>query len=288
MNHENPVYKKEINDFDLEQTLECGQCFRFEKIEEQRYYVSAGEKFLEVSQKENIIEFYHTTQEEIEEYWIQYFDMKRDYGKIKQNAGSVHPVMKEVVQYKPNIRLLRQDPWETLLSFIISQNKRISHIQQVVGNICKAYGRQAVSQEGLQYWTFPTAEELSWVTDEEFRKCKAGFRAPYLVDACNKILQGEIDLEAVEKMDTQEARSQLMKIKGVGEKIADCVLLFAYGRYEVFPTDVWIKRIMEQLFFNRRASIQEIHEFAEENFGGEAGFIQQYLFYYAKDKKIGK
>lgn len=275
-------------DFDIGETLECGQCFRYHKLTDKAYILIAHHKVIQVVQTDEQIVFYHTTKEEFEKIWIPYFDLDRDYGTIKQGFRNMDEHLENAVLYAPGIHILRQDPWECLISFIISQNKQIPHIRQVIHNLSERYGQILCTKDSCDYYSFPTAEELMKASESGIRACKAGFRAPYIVDACEKVLSKEVDLQYFPNLTTEEARQELLKIKGVGPKIADCVLLFSAGRYEVFPTDVWVKRVIECLYLKKEVRIQEIHRFAADYFGNLGGFAQQYLFYYARELKIGK
>ncbi len=191
------------------------------------------------------------------------------------------------MDFAPGIRILNQDRFECLISFIISQNNRIPMIKKVISNISKKYGKYIGSFEGEEYYAFPKAEELAAADESGLMECRTGFRAKYIMDAVYKVLHGEISLEG-DDMDTDSLRDMLMTIKGVGPKVADCVMMFSFGRCETFPTDVWVKRIMSELYFGgKEASVKEIHEKAEECFGEFAGYAQQYLFNYARHFKIG-
>ncbi len=276
-----------ITDFHIEHILECGQCFRFQKITQNHYKLIAYGKQLFIRQEEDYVLFYPTSIEEFTTIWIPYFDLERNYTLIKKSLSSKDPILQKAIAHKPGIRILQQDPWECLISFIISQNKKISHIQQVIQNICETFGNKITVEEGI-YYTFPTPQQLSQATETDIRACKAGFRAPYIVDACQKVIKGEIDLNAIKTYRTIEAKKELLKIKGVGPKISDCVLLFAYGRYEVFPTDVWIRRMMQVFYLGEDATLQQIQEYAAQQFGNLGGFAQQYLFYYGREKQITK
>lgn len=269
--------------FDIAQILECGQCFRFKKLEDYKYRIIAYKKVLYIEQNKNDITFYPCTEEEFKDIWIEYFDLNTDYSKIK-NELSKDNVLKEAIEYAPGIRILNQDTWECLISFIISQNNRIPMIKQAVENISKKYG-ECIEDE---FYAFPTLEQLIVAKEDELKECKTGFRAAYILNACNMIKSGEVKLNEFENMTTEEVKENLMSIKGVGPKISDCVLLFSQNRTEVFPTDVWIKRVMQHYYFDKEVSIKEIHKLAYEKFGNLAGIAQQYLFHYARQQKIGQ
>lgn len=276
----------EVTDFDLGQTLECGQCFRYEKIMENEYILVAKNTLLRVKQEENRIIFYDTTKEQYETIWKNYFDLDRDYKNIKNWLLSKDDSLKEAIDSKYGVRILNQDFFEMLITFIISQNKQIPHIMQIVTVISIQYGVRLGEIDGKSYYSFPTPEALSKVSEEEFRSLKAGFRAPYLVDACQKIYNGDIREEELHLLDNEGVLRRLMTIKGVGEKIAHCVMLFGLSRRDAFPVDVWIKRIMEHIYYKKVTKKEVIQQFAKEHFGEYGGYAQQYLFYYARDNKI--
>jgi len=279
---ENKIILEEADSFDIEQILECGQCFRFNNLSPKEYVIIARSKVLHIKQEENKVEFYPSTKSEFENIWINYFDLDRDYNEIK-NILKEDNILKEAIKFAPGIRILNQDPWECLISFIISQNNRIPMIKQVIKNICEKYGTKSGD-----YFLFPTLEQISKADEKELLSCKTGFRAKYIMDAIKNVSSKNIDFEKMKALPTGTLRSKLMEIKGVGEKVSDCVLLFSMDRKETFPTDVWVKRIMEHFYFNgKETKIKTIHSLAEEKFGEYAGFAQQYLFHYARKLKIG-
>lgn len=277
-----------IKDFDLEQTLECGQCFRFHKIDDGHYKVIAYHKILEVQQCEEQLIFHNSNEEEYKEIWESYFDLARDYGGIKGSLLAEDEVIRDAINEFPGVRIINQDFFECLISFIISQNKAIPHIKQIIKRISKAYGTYLGEHEGEELYAFPTPEQLGKATEQDIRDLKAGFRAPYIVDATKKILNGELPYKEFHTMETGTVKEFLLTIKGVGNKVADCVMLFSLGRYEVFPVDVWVKRIMETLYLKEETKLTAIEGHAKELFGHQAGFAQQYLFYYARSQQIGK
>lgn len=277
----NSVILCNADSFDIAQILECGQCFRFKKLENYHYMIIAKKRVLYIKQTKDIVKFYPCTEQEFKTIWVDYFDLDRDYNKIKLELAK-DTVLKQAIEYAPGIRILNQETWECLISFIISQNNRIPMIKQAVENISKKYG-DLIEDD---FYSFPTLDQLLKADEEGLKNCKTGFRAKYILNACNSVNSGEIDLNGFNNMSTDEVRQSLMSIKGVGPKISDCVLLFSQKRSEVFPTDVWIKRVMQHFYFGREASIKEIHDCAYQKFGDLAGIAQQYLFNYARQQKI--
>lgn len=289
----NIVMLDHLNHFDITQILESGQVFRFEKISDHSYLLNAKQKLIKITQQPDSSSaiIYNTNISELDEVWIPYFDIDTNYAKIASKLASKDEHMAKAIEFGKGIRILHQDPWEMLISFIISQNKAIPHIKQCIRNISQQFGfpLEQINGEDQHYYSFPTPKELSRATEEQLRECKVGFRAPYIMDACRKVLNGDIILNELFILSADEAREKLMTIKGVGPKIADCILLFAYGKGEVFPTDVWIKRVVEGLYFNgREVKPEQIQTFAKEYFGKLAGYAQQYLFYYGRENALFK
>ncbi len=277
------IVLEDFDSFDVEQTLECGQCFRFNKLGEREYVIIACSRVLHITQFEEKIEFYPCLREEFENIWINYFDLGRDYIEIKNILSKKDNILKKAVDFAPGIRILNQEPWECLISFIISQNNRIPMIKQVIRNISERYGTALGD-----YFLFPSLKQIEKADEKELMSCKTGFRAKYIIDAIKNVKSGNVDFEKLREVSTSGVREKLMEIKGVGEKVSDCVMLFSMGRRETFPTDVWVKRVMEYFYFDGAdTKIKDIHSFAEEKFGEYAGFAQQYLFHYARMFKIG-
>lgn len=274
-----------VKDFNIEQILECGQCFHFVKLKDMEYVTVAYDKALHIKQESDTVILYDTDMNDYNSVWKKYFDMDTDYGKIKKYLKDNCKELTDAIREKSGIRILRQDFTETLLSFIISQNKQIPHIKQIVAGISKEYGRLAGVIEGQEFYSFPKLEELLRITEDDFRSLKTGFRAPYLCDAISHLKEwGE--MESFADLSYEEAKNKLMTIKGVGDKVANCVLLFGLGYTSAFPVDVWIKRIMESIYFKEDTSKDKIMDYAKERFGEYGGYAQQYLFYFARDGKI--
>lgn len=269
---DNKVYIKNIKNFDLSQTLDCGQAFRWKCKENGVWCGVALGRYIELEIKGNDLIISGSSKEDFEEIWKDYFDLERDYAHIIESV-SVNETIKKAALYGSGIRILNQDPWEALCSFIISQNNNIPRIKGIIERLCEGFGERC--GEG---YTFPDANTISKLEVEDLSFLRAGFRAKYILDAARRIANGEIDLESLKKADFETARNELMKIKGVGPKVADCALLFGLGHIEAFPRDVWIKRAMEELFGG------ELPECAVEF----AGIVQQYIFFYARNNLNNK
>lgn len=272
-----------VHDFDLAQTLECGQCFNFEKIAENEYVVVTCGRLLHARQEADEL-ILDASEEEIRKIWVPYFDLERDYAEIKEAVIGADGRLKEAVKTYGGIHILNQEFEETLISFIISQNSNIPRIKGIVRMISERCGRKIGTFAGKEYYAFPTPAELAVLSEEDFRELKTGFRAPYLKGAADFLSEHPGWQDALRGMSYEEAKAELVKLKGVGEKVADCVLLFGLGFREAFPVDVWIKRICEELYFGRETGKDVIARMAAERFGKWGGYAQQYLFIYARNK----
>lgn len=272
-----------VNDFTLSQILECGQCFHFDKLDEEVYEVVAFGRAVKMEQTDKVLRIYGSSMEDYEGIWKLYLDMDNDYGLIKQSVIKADGALKMAVDEKSGIHILNQDFFETLISFIVSQNKSIPQIKQCVKNISHRFGDEVIGYNGETFYVFPDVQRLHDATEEELRECKVGFRAPYIKNATEAVYSGAVTKEKLDELDIAQARELLMTIKGVGEKVANCVLLFGLGRREAFPVDVWMKRIMEQMYFDGKdTKKQDIEAFAVNKFGDLGGYAQQYLFDYAR------
>lgn len=257
-----------IKNFDLAQTLDCGQAFRWKIQNDSSFIGVAYGKLITLKKDGDTLTVYGATEDEFEQIWRKYFDLDLDYGKIKSNLSQLHPVLKEAAEFAPGIRILNQEPWEALCSFIISQNNNIPRIKGIIERLCQAYGEQIQDE----YYTFPSAEKIAALTPEDLAPIRAGFRARYIIDGARKVASGEIKLEEIRTMPIEQARTELMKITGVGTKVADCTLLYGLHRLDCFPLDVWMKRAMARLFPDMKP----------KDFGQYGGIAQQYIFHYSR------
>ena len=262
---------KDIRNFTLSETLDCGQAFRWRETEDGAFEGVAFGKYLKLAADKEGIILYDTSEEDFLNIWKDYFDLDRDYGEIIE-VISENEVLKAASGFAGGIRILRQDPWEALCSFIISQNNNIPRIKGIVERLCASFGEEI--KEG--FYSFPTAEKIAALTLEDLAPLRSGFRAKYILDGAKRVASGEIDLDALKELALDEARQELMKIYGVGEKVADCTLLFGLSHIDAFPKDVWIKKAMAKLF---DGSLPECA-------APYAGIAQQYIFHYARMTKL--
>ncbi len=269
-----------LSDFELVHIFECGQCFRWQKENDGSYTGIIRYGVVNIKKDDSRVVISGSFDANDKEKICDYFDLNSDYTSIKKKLELNDENMKKAIEYGYGIRILNQDPWEMLISFIISAANNIPRISKTVENISRTYG-QKITWNEKEYYKFPTPKELSRATVSELRTLNLGFRDKYVYNATKMVYTGEIDLEKIEKMNYKDAKKELMKIQGVGEKVADCILLFSMRKREAFPVDTWIKKVMSQLY-NESKDIKKISAFAENKFGEYGGIAQQYLFYYMR------
>jgi len=282
-------YKIEnIKSFELADIFDCGQCFRWNKQEDGSYTGIFGKNVMNVQKQGNTVTFKGKCDGDIKEIVEDYFDLKRNYEEIKNKLSQIDENVKTSIEYGQGIRILNQDLWEMIISYIISANNNIPRIKGIIERLSKTYG-QEIEWNGEKYYTFPTAEELKDVSVEDYRKLGAGFRDIRLYETVHMILDKKVDLEEIQNNpNTLEVREQLLTLSGVGPKVADCILLFStLKRFEVFPIDVWVRRVMNELYIKNenetKVNKKEIEKLAHEKFGNLAGIAQQYLFYWKRE-----
>ena len=267
--------------------FECGQCFRWNKEEDGSYTGVIKNSVINVKKIGNDVEFTGVCDENIKQICEEYFNLQTNYEAIKEKLSNIDIYLKNSIEYGNGIRILKQDLWETLLSFIISANNNIPRIKTIIGRIAKKYGNR-IEYRNKMYYTFPTPEMLQNASIDDFRGLGLGFRDVRIYETVQRTLKGEIDLEKLKQEENTEVlRKKLLEIPGVGPKVADCVMLFALNRFDVFPVDVWVKRVISELYFNKKEQTPNvIHEFAEKQYGDLAGLAQQYLFYWRRENSI--
>ena len=277
-----------LDTFCLEHIFECGQCFRWNKEKDGSYTGVFKNNVLNVKEENNKIIFYGICEGNIKEIVTEYFDLNRDYEEMQKKLSTIDENVKKSILYGKGIRLLNQELWETIISFIISANNNIPRIKGIIERISKQYGN-LIRWNGKEYYTFPTVEELSKATVEDLRKLGLGFRDKRVYDTTKIILTKQVNLNQLQKeIDTQKVRDTLLTLPGVGPKVADCILLFStLKRLEVFPIDVWVRRVMNELYIHNsqeeKVNKKEIEKLAKQKYGNLAGIAQQYLFYWKRE-----
>ncbi len=256
---------RETEHIDIALTLDCGQAFRWQNLDDGCWQGVAMGKYLKLKQEGTTITLFDTTLQEYEDIWSIYFDMKRDYKAIID--GYTDPFIATACKEYPGIRILKQNEWEAICSFIISANNNIPRIKGIISRFCEMFG-EPVGKD----FTFPEAECVAQLTVEDLAPIRAGFRAKYIIDAAQKISSRKVDIEKIRTLPFEEAKQHLLQIKGVGEKVAQCSLLYGFARMEAFPRDVWVKRIEEELYPD--GFPQKYYE--------TQGIAQQYLFHWRR------
>lgn len=285
---DNLVILEDVENFDAKAIFTCGQAFRWYEEKNGSFTTVHLGRVLNVLNEDDKVIFKGTNLEEFNEIWIDYFDLNTDYQSIRKSLAN-NKILANAMEYGKGIRILNQNHFEMLISFIISANNMIPRIRKSIEVISMRYGKFICEDENRKYYSFPTVEELSKATVEELREfAKVGFRDKRIFDTVNMIKNENIDLDNFENLETDILREELLKFSGVGNKVADCIMLFSYKRGEVFPVDVWIKRVMEELFIKEETPVKKISKEADRIFGKYAGYAQQYLFYYGREEKIGK
>lgn len=273
------MIKKEVRDFNLRHIFECGQCFRWERNTDGSYTVVAGRRVATLS-----MDYTNKTKDagnlfidigdenDFNKFWREYLDLERDYGKIKDRLMQEDSVMREAIPFGSGIRILRQNPWEATVSFLISQNNNIPRIKKNISDLSKLLGEPICSYKGKKYYSLPSPEMLAEATEEMLSPVKLGYRAAYLIKSAKRVVsEGKRVIE-----------EDVESLCGVGPKVANCINLFGLNRIDSFPLDVWIKRTMKELYGLEKT--KDMEKFAADKFGDYAGIAQQYLFYYMREK----
>lgn len=277
-----------IETFCSQHIFECGQCFRWNKQPDNSYIGIFQNNVLKVKEEKNQITFQGICESDIKETVTNYFDLDRNYEEMQEKLSKIDNPLKTSISYGKGIRLLNQDLWETIISFIISANNNIPRIKGIIERISKQYGKK-IQWNSQDYYTFPTVEELSKAEVEDLRKLGLGFRDKRVYDTTKLILEKQVDLKELSKeRDTEKLRETLLTLPGVGPKVADCIMLFStLKRLEVFPIDVWVRRVMNELYIHNpqeeKVNKKEIEKLAKQKYGNLAGIAQQYLFYWKRE-----
>lgn len=274
-------------DFEPRHIFECGQCFRWNMEQDGSYTGVFKGNVLNVKKEDKRIIFKGICENSIISTVNDYFDFDTDYKKIKEKLSDVDEYLKESIEFGSGIRILNQDLWETIISFIISANNNIPRIKGIIERISKKYGNK-IEWNNKEYYTFPTPKSLSKASVEDLRALGLGFRDVRVYETTKIILNNEIDLNEIKsEKDIHKVREKLLTLPGVGPKVADCIMLFGLKRFEVFPIDVWVRRVMNDLYIKNedetKVNKKEIEKLAKEKYDNLAGLAQQYLFYWKRE-----
>lgn len=273
--------------FNLVHIFECGQCFRWNIENDGSYTGVIKSGVVNVKQDGEKFIFTGNISGNLEEIITEYFDLKTNYNDLKEKLSKIDEYMSESIKFGNGIRILNQDLWECIISFIISANNNIPRIKKIIERISEKYGNE-LEFAGKKYYTFPTAQALSKASVEDLRELGLGFRDKRVYTTTKMILEDQIDLEALKKSgNTQYIEEQLLKLDGVGEKVANCIMLFSLKRFDVFPVDVWVRRVMNDLYIHNedeeKVNKKELKKLAEDKFSELSGLAQQYLFYWKRE-----
>ena len=298
MESNDSVIIKGVKNFNIKQILECGQCFRWQRVTDTDYIVVSNRRVIEIIQEDDEVIIHNTNMNDFKNIWENYFDLNTEYGPLKEELSN-DELLKQAIEFGYGIRLLNQDPFEMVISFIISARNSIPSIMKTIKKISEKFGDK-IEYKGEIYYAFPTPEQLKNATLEDIQETGASFRSKYIIDTIYNInmaleakksgnLTDELkmyDLDYIMSLPTDECHVALQAFKGVGAKVADCIMLFSMGKKSAFPVDVWIKRAMIHFYVAPDVSLNKIRVFGREKFGELSGLAQQYLFYYARENNI--
>lgn len=275
---ENVLTVKDVKNFNLHDILESGQCFRWVRNKDSSYTGMAYGKAINITQKENDLIFKGCNQDDFKNTWYRYFDFETDYSSIIEKLEALDSNMKEAIKFAPGLRVLNQEPWELLISYIVSANNNIPRIKKCINTLCERYG-EPIEFMGETLYNFPTPKALVEAGEENIFLCRVGYRAKYIYMTAKRYIENK----DIFNYRGEELKKELIKFHGVGPKVADCVMLYTGLSKEAFPIDVWVKRIMTQLYEDKLKKEKNIDLFARKYFGEYAGIAQLYLFYYARN-----
>lgn len=275
-----------VEKFSIQQIADSGQTFRWIKDKKGGYTGVVFGKIINVIQEEGKIIINGSNEEDYEKIWKNYFDLDRDYKELINSFKGKDIHLDNAIVYGEGIRILNQDLWEMIISFIISGNNNIPRIRKSIELICERYGDYIDEIEGIKYYKFPTPEQLSIATIQDLRNCGVGYRDTYIYKTTKAIIEKQVDLEGIKDMNLEDARKELKKLAGIGDKVADCILLFSCNKTNTFPIDTWVKKVLTKYYGLEKTGTKEVNAFVREYFGEHCGIAQQYLFYYIRNSKI--
>lgn len=269
--------------FNLDRILGYGEGNRWNKEDDGSYTGVVKGKILNVAQDDKKVYFNNTDLKDFQNIWFEYFDLGRDYDEINNKLKSMDNYISRAVDYLRGMRILNQDEWEMMITFIISANNSMTMLQKVVENLSEKFGDYLGEYKGRKYYAFPTPKQLSLASLEDIRSCKTGYRDKYIKSAADNIVNNDIDIYKFKELNTEKCIEELKKFDGVGTKVADCIALFGMKKYDTFPMDVWMKRIMKEFYIKEDMSVEKIRKCSIDKFGELSAFVQQYLFHYVRE-----
>ena len=264
-----------INNLDLDNTICCGQIFRYEKLEDDSYIVILKDRVVKLKYIDNKLYIDSNNMDNIENVIREYLDLDRDYISIIENIKERDDVLGKYLDKSIGLKMIKQDPIECIVSYIISQNNSVRNIKNSLDLISYKFGDKVMFLD-KEYYLFPSIDKLSKISLDEFRECKVGFRDRYLVDIINDIVENRLNVNYIFEMNSEDSLRYLMSFRGIGMKVASCILLFAYGKYDVYPIDTWVKKYMDANYGIKDE--KKIKEFCKEKYGKYSGLAIQYMF----------
>lgn len=270
-----------IDNFNLKDTVTCGQIFRFEELEDNSFDVILSDRVINIKQDGNNLIVNSSNMDNIEEVIRNYFDLDYDYESINKRLLEIDKNNKDIIKSCSGLKMINEPRLEVIISYILSSNNRVPQIKNALDNISKMYGRNIVFNN-KDYYLFPSLEELSKCDVDTLRTCKTGFRDKYIYEFVNKLINKEFDINLIDNMNSKDALDYLMTLNGVGEKVASCILLFGYHRFDVFPIDTWVKKYMKDKY--NIEGIDNIRKFTIDKYNDLSGIAIQYMFHYKRNK----
>lgn len=262
-------------------TFNSGQCFRWSEVNNNTYVGVVNQKPVIIEAHNDFFDLYNVSVDEFKKYFYWYFDFDKDYNEIENFLSEHDEVLSEAVSKYSGMRILNQEPFECIISFIISQNNNIKRIKMLIDRLCQHYGRK-IDFMGNTFYSFPEPEELINITEDELIKLGFGYRAKYILSAVDNILNKKINLGEIYDIPYEQAKKELKKIKGIGDKVADCILLYSFNKYNAFPLDVWTKRVLKEVY--NFQTTKQIYNFIN-SLGEYAGYAQLFLFHFIRNYK---
>lgn len=269
------------NDFDIKNTITCGQIFRYNEIDN-GYIIILKDRVISLKIDDDYITVESNNEDNLTQIIYDYFDLNRDYLKIEKEIIKKDKKLKDALKFSRGLKMIHQDPFETIISYVISQNNRVPSIAKSLNLIAEAYGKK-ITFKGKEYYLFPNYNDLKKVTQQEYRNCKVGFRDKYLYEIVQNINDNKLDMNSIYNMSSEESLNYLMSFKGIGNKVASCILLFAYQKFDVYPIDTWVKKFMSE-DYNIEGE-KNIKEFTLNTYKEYSGLAIQYMFNYKRNKK---
>lgn len=278
------MIKIENVNINLKDTVTCGQCFRFFPLDDDSYNMILSDRIINIKQDGKNLLVDSNNEDNLEKVIRTYFDLDRDYSLLNDSLLKNDGTIKECIEGSRGLKILKQEPFEMLISYIISQNNKVTRISNSINFLAQKFGTKVLFKNN-EYYLFPTFDQLKDVDIETLRESKIGFRDKYIVEALNYIKSGNLDINKIYDLKTDDALKYLEQVKGIGSKVASCILLFAYSRFDVFPIDTWVKKAMATLYKDISPNQKKIGEFAKEKFGDNCGLALQYMYHYMRNVK---